>query len=134
HLKWFNHYLSCLLDRIHSQADAAQVGEAHFQLFRVVAGAGGSVAFTVLLNAFRNYLQSRGGLCLVPIDAWRRLLEALERKDTMAARDVFQRCFDLRTAEVLGRLSALRAHASEPRSTAADGVVAPSNDDIEPQA
>src|SRR5262249_55072468 len=108
HLKWFNHYLRVLLDRVDIDTHVDHLADAHFQLLRVVAGAAGSVVFTVLLNSFRDYLQGPQGLELFPPESWVQLAKAFEAKDVGQARQVFQRCFDVRSARVLAQLSKAR--------------------------
>jgi DNA-binding GntR family transcriptional regulator len=122
HLKWFNHYLRILLDRIDLDAHIAYVAEAQFQLLRVLAGAAGSIAFTVLVNSFRAYLRSPAGLELFPPDTWNRLAKAMEDKDVGTARQLLQRCFDVRLAKVLGLLAKTRG-AAENADTHSDDAL-----------
>lgn len=108
HLRWFNFYLRGLLDRVDQDAHVDYVADGGFQLLRVLAAASGSVAFTVLLNSFRQYLRSTAGLELFPPEMWSRMAVALEEKAVGRARENLQRCFDVRTTRLLEQLARLR--------------------------
>lgn len=108
HMKWFNHYLRNLLDQVDQDTHVAYLADTQFQLLKVLSAAGGSVAYTVLLNAFRAYLNSAAALELFPPESWQQLVEALQQKDVVRARQVFQRCFDRRTSKVLELLAKAR--------------------------
>jgi DNA-binding FadR family transcriptional regulator len=120
HLKWFSHYLHCLSDGLNSGRQPAKVADAHFQLFRVMAAAGGSVAFTVLLNAFRDYLIGPCGLALVPEATWLQFGKALELKQSLEARQILQRAFDIRMADTLSWLDELRVERTVPPELSSD--------------
>lgn len=107
-VKWFNHHLRQLHDRVDLEAHVSQVAEAQFELMRVLATAAGSVAFTMVVNSFRTYLHGRAALELFPPETWRALGEAIERKDVGRARQVMQRAFDRRSAAVHERLAQVR--------------------------
>jgi DNA-binding FadR family transcriptional regulator len=107
HLTWFAHFLRQLHDRIELGAHVDYVADAHFQLLRVLAGAAGSVAFTILLNSFRHYLRTAGAIELFPPEAWRQIEAGLKVKDVMRCQQVLQRCFDRRIEQVLDRLAKL---------------------------
>jgi len=108
HLKWYKHYLRVVLDCIDRDAHVGLICSAQYQLLRVVAAAGGSVAFTVIINALRSYLEGREALDLFPPEAWSQLYDALEQKDLIRGRQIMQRCFDVRTAKVMQRLMKAR--------------------------
>jgi DNA-binding FadR family transcriptional regulator len=108
HVKWFNHYVRELLDRVNLEAHVAYVASTAFQLMRVIAAAGGSVAFTILLNAFRSYLNSGAGLELFPPEVWQQFGDALEKRDVTRAREILQRAFDRRSSRVLELLAKIR--------------------------
>ena len=107
-VRWFKHHLRQLHDRVDLEAHVTFVAEAQFQLLRILAGAAGSVAFTMVLNSFRVYLHSRAALELFPPETWRAFGDAMEQKDLGRARQAIQRAFDRRTSVVLDQLARAR--------------------------
>ncbi|MBK7864136.1 MAG: GntR family transcriptional regulator [Archangiaceae bacterium] len=108
HLKWFHHHLRALLDRAELDTHVKHLATAQFELMRVLASAGGGVAFTALLSAFRGYLCSEAALELMPPDVWERMGTALAERDVTAARQLVQLAFDRRIARVLELLARVR--------------------------
>ena len=107
---WFKHHVRQLHDRIDLGSHVAFVAVAQFELLRLLSQAAGSVAFTMGVNSFREYLHSRAALELFRPETWRGLADALEDKDVGRARQVMQRAFDRRTAQVLDQLARARGH------------------------
>ncbi len=122
HVKWYKHYLRVILDCVDRDAHVALLCSAQYQLLRVLAAAGGSVAFTVVVNALRSYLEGKDALDLFPPEAWSQLLEALEQKDMIRGRQVMQRCFDVRTAKVMQRLMKARGFTGSNSGTPSAAV------------
>jgi len=123
-LEWFNHYTLALEDRFRLKSTRQMVGQAEYELARVLAAGSGNFCSTFMINPLQDLFMSEalvaGQESILPSEAYRGVYNALRSHDGKLANRLIDEAFWKRELVCIAELGKLGWTASGDPLTDSD--------------